>query len=104
MVTFVTKIDIYSGFLGAGKTTLIKKMLSEAYVGEKYSTPLSRMSYREIEKNVSNIPGDNEKILYAYKVMVEKLMASNAHVNASKTSREIAILHLLVRIFVVIKV
>ena len=31
----MTKIDIYSGFLGAGKTTLIKKMLSEAYVGEK---------------------------------------------------------------------
>ena len=29
------KIDIYSGFLGAGKTTLIKKMLSEAYQGEK---------------------------------------------------------------------
>ena len=29
------KIDIYSGFLGAGKTTLIKKMMSEAYVGEK---------------------------------------------------------------------
>ena len=29
------KIDIYSGFLGAGKTTLIKKMISEAYNGEK---------------------------------------------------------------------
>ena len=31
----MTKIDIYSGFLGAGKTTLIKKMISEAYKGEK---------------------------------------------------------------------
>lgn len=31
----MTKIDIVSGFLGAGKTTLIKKMLSEAYQGEK---------------------------------------------------------------------
>ena len=31
----MTKIDIFSGFLGAGKTTLIKKLLSEAYVGEK---------------------------------------------------------------------
>ena len=31
----VTKIDIFSGFLGAGKTTLIKKLISEAYVGEK---------------------------------------------------------------------
>ncbi len=31
----MTKVDIYSGFLGAGKTTLIKKLLSEAYSGEK---------------------------------------------------------------------
>ena len=31
----MTKIDIVSGFLGAGKTTLIKKMLAEAYQGEK---------------------------------------------------------------------
>ena len=31
----MTKIDIYSGFLGAGKTTLIKKMISEAYAGQK---------------------------------------------------------------------
>ena len=31
----MTKIDIYSGFLGAGKTTLIKKMIQEAYVDEK---------------------------------------------------------------------
>ena len=31
----MTKIDIISGFLGAGKTTLIKKLLEEAYKGEK---------------------------------------------------------------------
>ena len=31
----MTKIDIISGFLGAGKTTLIKKLLAEAYTGEK---------------------------------------------------------------------
>lgn len=31
----MTKIDIFSGFLGAGKTTLIKKLLSEAYKGEQ---------------------------------------------------------------------
>ncbi len=31
----MTIIDIYSGFLGAGKTTLIKKMIKEAYAGEK---------------------------------------------------------------------
>ena len=31
----MTKIDIYSGFLGAGKTTLIKKMIREAYGTEK---------------------------------------------------------------------
>lgn len=31
----MTQIDVFSGFLGAGKTTLIKKMLKEAYVGQK---------------------------------------------------------------------
>lgn len=31
----MTKIDIFSGFLGAGKTTLIKKLLSEVYKNEK---------------------------------------------------------------------
>ena len=31
----MTKIDIYSGFLGAGKTTLIKKLVAEAYKGQK---------------------------------------------------------------------
>ena len=31
----MTKIDIFSGFLGAGKTTLIKKMIEQAYKGEK---------------------------------------------------------------------
>ena len=31
----MTIIDIYSGFLGAGKTTLIKKMIQEAYCGQK---------------------------------------------------------------------
>ena len=30
-----TRIDLYSGFLGAGKTTLIRKMLREAYAGER---------------------------------------------------------------------
>ena len=31
----MTKIDIYSGFLGAGKTTLIKKMIAQCYKGQK---------------------------------------------------------------------
>ena len=31
----MTKIDIFSGFLGAGKTTLIKKLIAEAYQGER---------------------------------------------------------------------
>ena len=31
----MTKIDIFSGFLGAGKTTLIKKLIREAYAGER---------------------------------------------------------------------
>ena len=31
----MTKIDIISGFLGAGKTTFIKKMIDEVFKGEK---------------------------------------------------------------------
>ena len=31
----MTRVDIFSGFLGAGKTTLIKKLIAEAYRGEK---------------------------------------------------------------------
>ena len=31
----MTKIDIISGFLGAGKTTLIKKLIKEGFEGEK---------------------------------------------------------------------
>ena len=31
----MTKIDIFSGFLGAGKTTLIKKLIQEAFAGQK---------------------------------------------------------------------
>lgn len=31
----MTKIDIFSGFLGAGKTTLIKKLIKESFVGQK---------------------------------------------------------------------
>ena len=31
----MTKIDIISGFLGAGKTTFIKKLLKEAFDGEQ---------------------------------------------------------------------
>ena len=31
----MAKVDIFSGFLGAGKTTLIKKLIDEVYQGEK---------------------------------------------------------------------
>ena len=31
----MTKVDVFSGFIGAGKTTLIKKLIAEAYAGEK---------------------------------------------------------------------
>ena len=35
MAEMKTKIDIFSGFLGAGKTTLIKKLIKEAFAGEQ---------------------------------------------------------------------
>ena len=31
----MTKVDVFSGFLGAGKTTLIKKLLRDAYAGQQ---------------------------------------------------------------------
>ena len=31
----MTKVDIFSGFLGAGKTTLIKKLIADGYNGQK---------------------------------------------------------------------
>ena len=31
----MTKIDVFSGFLGAGKTTLIQKLIREAYAGQQ---------------------------------------------------------------------
>ncbi|MEG0896551.1 MAG: GTP-binding protein, partial [Ruthenibacterium sp.] len=31
----MTKVTIFSGFLGAGKTTLIKKLIADGFVGEK---------------------------------------------------------------------
>ena len=31
----MTKIDIFSGFLGAGKTTLIKKLIAESFAGQQ---------------------------------------------------------------------
>ena len=34
-INTMTRIDIFSGFLGAGKTTLIRKLIQEAYKGEK---------------------------------------------------------------------
>ena len=35
MAEQVTKIDIFSGFLGAGKTTLIKKLIKEAFQAKR---------------------------------------------------------------------
>mgnify|MGYP000450012078 CR=1 FL=1 len=32
----MTKIDIFSGFLGAGKTTLIKKLIKEAFAASRW--------------------------------------------------------------------
>ena len=48
----MTKIDIFSGFLGAGKTTLIKKLIAEAYQGEQIvlnTTQLPFNFYRNVD-------------------------------------------------------
>ena len=39
----MTKIDIFSGFLGAGKTTLIKKLIAEGYKGREAGADRERV-------------------------------------------------------------
>ena len=53
----MTKVDIFSGFLGAGKTTLIKKLIADGYNGAKLvlierlkSIYHTRISYPEAKK------------------------------------------------------
>ena len=49
----MVKIDIISGFLGAGKTTLIKKLLKEAFEGEQ--VVLIENEFGEIEGSCREI-------------------------------------------------
>ena len=53
-----TKIDIISGFLGAGKTTLIKKLLKEAYADEQVVLiePISVNAFSLLYKEALLIP------------------------------------------------
>ena len=39
----MTKIDIFSGFLGAGKTTLIKKLIQESFAGQQIVSDRERI-------------------------------------------------------------
>ena len=53
------KIDIYSGFLGAGKTTLIKKMISEAYKGQKLIVDTGNVAgfSSTVQMDIQTVPG-----------------------------------------------
>ncbi len=57
----MVKIDIISGFLGAGKTTLINKLLDEAYTGEALS--LLENEFGEIGIDGDLLKGDNLKVM-----------------------------------------
>ena len=52
----MTKIDIISGFLGAGKTTLIKKLLSDAYKGEQVVLDRKSTRLNSSHNNQSRMP------------------------------------------------
>ena len=54
----MTKIDIVSGFLGAGKTTLIKKLLAEAY---RALPPLGREAVRSLIDSLGALCRAQEK-------------------------------------------
>ena len=60
----MTKVDIFSGFLGAGKTTLIKKLIAESYKGEKLVFKPLETQINDIvfdETNIINKPQKNKK-------------------------------------------
>ena len=62
-----TKIDIISGFLGAGKTTLIKKLLKEAYADEQVvliETNLVRLVLTVVPEGSGNPDPGNEFRMY----------------------------------------
>lgn len=59
------KLDIFSGFLGAGKTTLIKKLLEEAFTGEKLAL---------IENEFGTV-GIDGRIMKAYDLQITELNA-----------------------------
>ena len=55
----MTKIDIFSGFLGAGKTTLIRKLIAEGYKNEKLVLiePSGVGKLSDVAKAVASVPG-----------------------------------------------
>ena len=55
----MTKIDIFSGFLGAGKTTLIKKLIKEAFQGEKLVLIENEFGEIGIDGGFLKAAGDN---------------------------------------------
>ena len=59
----MTRIDIFSGFLGAGKTTLIKKLIKEAYSGEKLA---SGLKYEKVDATTNKIGASFEKVEAKY--------------------------------------
>ena len=65
----MTKIDIYSGFLGAGKTTLIRKMIAEALnnVAKNY------VSYVGNPKLMNNVMADIEIMIPVSSLEQEKV-------------------------------
>ena len=68
----MTKIDVFSGFLGAGKTTLIKKLIKEAYNGEKVAQGREKMRIY-LKENPAVAKEIEEKIRAAAKgVIIEE--------------------------------
>ena len=59
-----TKIDIISGFLGAGKTTLIKKLLKDAFQGEQ--VVLIENEFGEIGTKEANTGSNADSLLAQY--------------------------------------
>ena len=73
----MTKVDVFSGFLGAGKTTLIKKLIAEAYKGEKLETSAKLAEFLLNDYAVAVIPcadfGFPTHIRLSYAISMEQI-------------------------------
>ena len=75
-VKYMSKIDIISGFLGAGKTTLIKKLIAEAYQNEKIVLIENEFGEIGIDGIILIVSSSNLLVLENYLMLLKLFLQS----------------------------